>query len=412
MKPLPACARIAYLSGLLFGGRAAVAAPSLEPYVALSADGRYDDYIPGGREGFVMRIAPAAGGRVHTHRLVLRVDATLAYDRYEDTVVPVADSWNAHANANADIALTRRWQLVLQERFTDARDPREIDRIAVVSPPGVEVLDNSAAATVSVRATHRLTLAAEYDYRYTHFGDAPTATGPVALPGSQEHDLSATAELRWHPRDHVRLGYQEQRFVIGSGAETHSPSVGYGRVLIPHLRVELDAGPLWYSGPTLTPTGVGPGAPTGPGTAMLDDGVSATWRGRAALILDTPRWRGMASFDRALVGGTGAAPVIWADFAAGSLRYRARRWLDLVASGDYFRSGLPPDGGLVVAGYDASAEIALRLHASIELAGYYGYRDQTGHAVMGGAYDFRRDVAGLRLTALFAPTPRMREELQ
>src|SRR4051812_15599761 len=75
---------------------------SIEPFAELSADGRYDNYIPGGGEGFVARLAPQVGGRVHSKRLVLRLDAIGAYDRYEATVRPVDSSWNLHTLLLAD----------------------------------------------------------------------------------------------------------------------------------------------------------------------------------------------------------------------------------------------------------------------------------------------------------------------
>src|SRR5262249_49099450 len=47
-------------------GGVARAQSSLEPWLELSADGRWDDYIPGGGEGYVARLAPGAGIRLHT----------------------------------------------------------------------------------------------------------------------------------------------------------------------------------------------------------------------------------------------------------------------------------------------------------------------------------------------------------
>src|SRR5215471_17989416 len=75
---------------------------SVEPWLELSADGRWDDYIPGGGQGYVARLAPGAGVRYHTPRLVLRLEGYAAYDRYEATQTQVPDSWNAHAIGQFD----------------------------------------------------------------------------------------------------------------------------------------------------------------------------------------------------------------------------------------------------------------------------------------------------------------------
>jgi hypothetical protein len=111
------------------------------------------------------------------------------------------------------------------------------------------------------------------------------------------------------------------------------------------------------------------------------------------------------------VGGTGAAPVILANYAIASIRFRPLRWFDLTAKGDYFRNALPPAGALLVDGYDVSAEALFRLGSSIEMAGFYSFRDQVAEEMM-GPLGFRRNVVGLRLTALYAPASRTVKEVK
>src|SRR5262249_54275954 len=109
--------------------------------------------------------------------------------------------------------------------------------------------------------------------------------------------------------------------------------------------------------------------------------------------------------------GTGAAPVIWANFVAGTVRFRPLRWLDFRMRGDYFRNGLAPDQAMLVDGYDLWGELASRLGRNLELAGYYAFRQQFDHA-MAGVFRSRRDLVGIRLTAVLAPSPRMTQEVQ
>jgi hypothetical protein len=237
--------------------RTARAGSSLEPYVTVSADGRYDDYIPGGGEGFIARIAPGAGGRIHTTRLVLRVDWRSAYDRYERTQVEVPDSWNHHGKLALDYALSRRWRLRVTGQADYARDPREIDRIGVVTPPGVRIFDTTNDARATWNATRKLSVEGGYGFRYTSFGDEPTPMGPIAIPGGSEHDLTLRGLFHVERAGSAIAGYRGQIFVIGSGAQTHSPTVGYTRHLTELLTAEVEGGPMLYvqgAGGTLAPT--------------------------------------------------------------------------------------------------------------------------------------------------------------
>jgi hypothetical protein len=374
--------------------RRARAEVSTEPYLSLSADGHYDDYIPGGGQGLVTRLAPAAGGRLHTHRLLVRVDGIFAYDRYQDTFKPVPDTWNVMARAQLDYAATRRLQLSASDRFTDARDPREIDRIAVVTPPGVSIVDNSADARASYALSRSVSLEGSYGYHFTRFGDLPGPMGqPVPVPGGDEHDFGAVVATRLDPLDILRAGYRGQYFALGAGAQTHAPSLGWWRRLTHTLIFDGEGGPLFFVD----------GAAGGE--------TAATWRARASVLHDTPHWRLMANFDRDLIGGTGAAGIIWAEFGAGLIRWRPVRWLDLVARGDYFATGLPPDRARLVDGYDLGGEITGRVGDWLEIAGYYSYREQFDHE-MAGVLGFQRNLVGIRLTALVTPSPRIAQEVK
>src|SRR5262249_2402661 len=144
-------------------------------------------------EGFVTRIAPALGGRVHTERLVLRLDAQLAYDRYEGTEHAVPDSWNVHAALSGTYRVTRRLSLSASDQFADAHDPLEIDRVGIVTPPGVQIIDNTTEARASYAATRALTVEGLYTFHTTEFGDVPGGPGaaPAAPPSGDVHELSA-----------------------------------------------------------------------------------------------------------------------------------------------------------------------------------------------------------------------------
>jgi hypothetical protein len=93
------------------------------------------------------------------------------------------------------------------------------------------------------------------------------------------------------------------------------------------------------------------------------------------------------------------------------LRYQPCRWLFATARADYFRNGLAPAAGLLVSGYDLSAELAARVNGNLEIAGYYAYRRQSQEA-MPAELTFNRNLVGLRLTAILAPTSRISKEVQ
>src|SRR5262249_18404456 len=148
--------------------------------------------------------------------------------------------------------------------------------------------------------------------------------------------------------DSLRGAYRAQYFLVGPGAQTHSPTLGYERKLARWLRAEAFAGPLVFIDGT-------------PGSSNL-----TTWRARATLIGDSPRWRIMAGFDRDFVGGTGAAGIILVNYAFGSIRYRPLRWLDLSVRGDYFRNAATPSERLLVDGFDAGGEVLVRMGSYLE----------------------------------------------
>jgi hypothetical protein len=277
----------------------------------------------------------------------------------------------------------------------------------------VRIFDTMNDARVTWSATRKLTLEGGYGFRFTSFGDEPTAMGPVPIPGGSEHDLTLRGLFHVEHAGSAIAGYRGQIFVIGSGAQTHSPTVGYTRRLTELVTTEVEGGPMLYvQGAGGTAASTMPGAPSAPATR--GDDLSTTWRARAALVLLTPHWRVLSTYDRDLVGGTGAAGVIWANFAAGSVRYRPMRWLDLTVHGDYFRNGLAPDQDLLVEGWDVGAELLTRIGRNLDLGAYYAYRDQIGHEhdAMPHIVGFTRNVVGLRLTALLTPTSRMAEEVQ
>ena len=368
-------------------GGLARAQSSVEPWLELSADGRWDDYIPGGGQGYVARLAPGAGVRLHTPRLSLRMEGYAAYDRYEDTQAPVPASWNAHAILKGDYRATRRLTLHVDDTFTDARDPREIDRIGVVTPPGVQIVDNVVGAKMDYAASRLVTLDGGYSFRFTRFGDVDG----MPTPGGDEHDVTGGASMKITPDDTMRLGWRTQWFVVGDGAEAHTPTLGFWHKLNRIVWAQAEGGPMLFD------------------SAMT--GLAVSWNAKAALLADWPHLRFMVDYDRDFVGGTGAAPVIWANFVAGTVRYRPLRFLDFQVRGDYFRNGLAPNQAMLVDGYDFWGEVVGRLGHGFQLSGYYAYRQQFDHE-MAGIFGFRRDIVGIRLTALIAPSPRMTQEVQ
>jgi len=299
----------------------------------------------------------------------------------------VPDSWNGHALGNVDYRATRRLTLHASDAFADVRDPREIDRLGVVTPPGVQIIDNLAGAKAEYAATRLVTLDSGYAFRYTRFGDV----AGMPTPGGDEHDVTGGASLKFTPNDIARAGWRTQFFVVGDGAQTNTPTLGLWHKINRIVWAQAEGGPMFFDSPAT--------------------GSTVSWYAKGVLLADWPHLRMMASYDRDFVGGTGAAPVIWANFVAGTIRYRPLRYLDLLARGDYFRNGLAPNQDLLVDGYDVWGELVAHLSRGFALGGYYAYRQQFDHG-MAGIFGFRRDLVGIRLTAILAPSPRMTQEVQ
>src|SRR5262249_29712231 len=155
------------------------------------------------------------------------------------------DSWNAHALGNVDYRATRRLTLHAGDAFADVRDPREIDRLGVVTPPGVQIIDNLADAKAEYAASRLVTLDGGYAFRFTRFSDV----AGMPTPGGDEHNVTGGASLKIPPNDIARAGWRTQWFVVGDGAQAHTPTLGIWHKLNRIAWAQAEGGPMIFDSP-------------------------------------------------------------------------------------------------------------------------------------------------------------------
>jgi hypothetical protein len=226
---------------------------------------------------------------------------------------------------------------------------------------------------------------AGYSFRLTRFDALPP---PAAmLHNGDEHDFLAAAAWRAGRSDDLRFGYRLQYFTADGDnlALTNSPAVGWRHQIVHALELHVEAGPLFYD------------------NMQGGSGTSVSWRGNGLLRWFTPGWRASIGYLHDLVGGTGAASVLWADWLYGQVGYHFGDVLDVHGGAGWFQNGLAPSQSPLYEGVNVDLIADWRVISNLRLAGYYSFRFQELVAPMAGVAPFEpvtRHVVGIRLYAV------------
>jgi len=379
-------------SGGLGGAAATVedlAAGSPRTYLDLSAtaglDVAFDSNVYNGRgPDEVTRVSPRLALRYHDRANELKLSYDLGWWTY---AVGKADpSLNHRAIASWNGQLSRRLAVYLADEFIRAEDPGFLSRSGVVAPQ-TGITDNTLDALASYRLFRRFDLVGGYSYRVTFFDEQPPGRAPL-YDGTQ-HDIQGAGVYKVTRTDELRLGHRVQYFTAEGNdlAVTNSPGVGWRHQFRRDLELRGEVGPVAYSAL---------GAATANGW---------TWRGAAVFRYYTPSWRAALSYTHDLIGGTGAATVLWGDFAYAQVGYHLNDRLDIHGGFGVFANGLAPSGATLYDGFNVDAIADVRLFANLRAAAYYSFRWQEA-AAAAPLEPVTRNIVGVRLFAVFGAEAR------
>jgi hypothetical protein len=389
MRPSPARAALllaAALSAVLAEGVGA-AMPAVEPSLQLGLDSAFDSNVMNGRgPDMVNRITPRASLWLHDPRFDLKLGYDLGYWVY---MLGTAESSLNHRGVVAlDARLSRRVTLHVGDEIIYAGDPGFLLRAGVVAPQ-TSIFDNIADAGFGYRIGRRLDGNVDYTYRHTSFGPPPPGNPP--LFNGDQHDASASIGGLAGRLDIVRLGYRFTYYSADSTnlAYANSPSLGWLHRLRRDLELRVEGGPLVFH---LFDNGLA--------SAAGLPGSGVTWRGAALLRFYRPTWRFALTFTRDLVGGTGAATVLWADYLTAQAGYHLDGKLDVRGGVGYFANGFAPNAPRLFDGVTVDAFVDWTVRPELHFAVYYSFRWQEAFPHVEAAAplpDVTRQVVGIRL---------------
>jgi hypothetical protein len=363
----------------------------LDLSATVGLDQAYDSNVFNGRgPDLVTRLTPRLAVALHDRRYDLKASYDLGLWHYLEG--KANNSINHRALLGVDLRLTHRLELQVADELVRAEDPGFLVRAGVVAPQ-TGITDNITDVLADYRLTRRWDLLAGYTFRLTHFDPQPP--GQLPLHDGDEHAVTVAGAWRATRVDDLRFSHRFQYFTAdGAGlAVGNSPGAGWRHQLTRDVELRAEAGPMYYQGLQATAGGTS----------------GWTWRGQAVVRWYTPGWRAAISYVHDLVGGTGAATVLWADWVYAQLGYHFAERLDVHGGVGVFANGLAPSGDRLYDGVNVDLIVDTRLMKNLRLAAYYSFRWQEATA---GAMAFApiepvtRNIVGVRLFAVFGAEAR------
>lgn len=395
----------------LASGRAA-AAPLNELSVAAGIDSSYDGNVYNGRgPDYVNRISPRAAWRLRDPRVV--VDTSYLFSYWNYALGKAESSRNHRAQLAVDWKLSRRVTVQVADELVRAEDPGFLSRTGVVAPQ-IGITQNFSEALLGVALAHRLYGIARYRLTFATFDPytaEQVASGLAPLYDGAEHDATVGAAYRVARLDtlhfgarvqHFSAGPQHQSFSAFAVANTYTPTLGWEHRFLPTVRFSVEAGPIFYQ--ALDGANEVPRAPK-------ESGV--TWRMATRLRYQSPSWGATLSYNRDLLGATGAGSALWADHVYAQAGYVIFDKLETHAGVGYFRNGVAVNQEYAYQGVTADVMVDWRVIRYLHVGAYYTVRYQLvgpGAAAPGvelGAFPaITRQVAGVRLLAVLGSDAR------
>lgn len=339
------------------------------PLARVRIEGRYDHNVMEGAGDGSSLVQPMVGWRLRNP--VTELEATYGLDRVQYLHDgPGRSGWNHRFHGVQDFRLDRRTTLTFEQRAERVYDPTALTRTGVVRAAG-----ESSYGMVTGDFTHR------FDPRWTggigYRGEVSLLDAPGAIDGAV-HAPHAWATWSWTRRDLFGLHYRHQYFDSFDGIDgnSHEPTLSYARLLDPTTRLEIAAGPAFYS---------------------QEGETKAIPKGRVLLSHLRPRMDFSTGYERTLVGSTGFEGALWSDSIFATAGWRVSRPLTLTAAGGWFRNGRAPDDRAFVEGFAVAlgARYAINRDFGVEAA----WRRMVQETLVDGeAVDLSRNVFAIGLT--------------
>ncbi|MCP3143330.1 hypothetical protein [Pyxidicoccus xibeiensis] len=368
------------LAGLMLAAPAAQGATVFEPRLRLTAEERYDDDLrlgDGAAGGQLMtKLTPRLGLEAKDARLTL--DSFYAADllmRHGSGKVTL----DHRAGLEARHVLTRRLRVDSAVRVYRVTDPSSLPRDGLARSTSPTFF-TQARLGFTGRATDRLDVRVGYTFEAVRILEAGQSAGYAHTP-------LVEAWYRTTRRLSLGLEYRYQGFLYqGELSQAHGAAAGLRYRLTRPMTFIARAGPVRYLAP---------------------DGQEGGWVPRVTLelqregeLLDV----GVA-VGHDLVGASGYANALWADYAAVVLARRFTQRFSAFGAASFFRNGRAPaqdwsvlDGSPVVSqGYALSGGVEYRISRQLSAQGAVDRIAQVGVAETAGAADLTRNVFAVRL---------------
>jgi opacity protein-like surface antigen len=368
------------LTGLMLVAPAAQGATVWEPKVRLTAEERYDDDLrlgDGAAGGQLMtKLTPRLGVEGGDGRL--KLDGFYAADllmRHGSGKVTL----DHRAGLEAHHVLTRRLKVDSAVRVFRVTDPSSLPRDGLARSTSPTFF-TQANLSATARTTERLDVRAGYKFEAVRILESGQQAGYAHTP-SLEAWYRATRRLS------LGMEYRYQGFLYqGDLAQANGVAAGLRYRLTRPTTLLVRAGPVYYVGA---------------------NGLERGWVPRVNLelqregeLLDV----GVA-VGHDLVGASGFANAVWADYASLILARRFTQRFNAFGAASFFRNGRAPDqqwgvfsgSPLVSQGYALSGGVEYRINRRVAAQGAVDRIAQVGVAETAGAADLTRNVFAVRL---------------
>ena len=358
---------------------------NLEPILRLTAEQRYDDdallrNAAGGEGQFITRISPQGGA--------LYKDRGLQFEGwYSPDVLYYETTHHASLEHRGSFQLKKKLSEVTRAnvdlKIWRVSDPTSLPRLGIAR--SIEpILYGKADLSMDTRLAERWNGKVGYHFEGVQIYHAGEMPGFVNAP-------FAETSYRVTRRSDLGVGYRFQLFTFGAEvASSNSAYLRYATRLTRSMTFTADAGPAWYNDRNHPER-----------TGLLP-------RANLELARQGPKLDLGLNVGHDLVGASGFANAVWADYAGlvGAYRFLQGVPLKVFAAASYFRDGQPPSRGVlplfssgqgVSQGYSVGGGLEWRFNTWLAAQGAFDRFSQLGGQYGVVTADLTRNVVSARL---------------
>jgi hypothetical protein len=359
---------------VLLGATGASAARVYEFRPGLRLESRYDDdprVTTGGGGQLLSKVMPQVGLRMRDPTLTLEAGYAAALLMRHGSGTTTLDH---HAWLRGHKELSRLLRLELDGGLYRVTDPLSLPRESL-GRPAEPLLYGRLRVGAGARLSQRVELRAGWLLEHARTLEGEQRSGGLSAP---------SAEAWWRASRRLSLGveYRYQAFTYGADtSHAHGGAAALSWQPGRMWRLTARAGPLLYTG---------------------RQGLQGLLpRASLELVREGPLELAVTA-GHDLVGASGLADAVWADWLSVTLSRRLTSRLSAHAAAQAFRNGRPPSQGWlsgesVASGYALAAAVEFRLQRYMALQGAVSHIAQVASAELASGVDLARNVFALRL---------------